>query len=400
MRGEGQGGPGLTEQQLIDWLRLLRTEGVGVKTFQMLVNQFGGAAEAIRALPELSQRKTGKRITPASEPDVTKELAAAKRIGARFLARGQKGYPKALAGIDTAPPLLAVLGPLDLAARSMAAIVGSRNASMPGLKMAEKLAIGLGRHDYVVASGLARGIDARAHDASLPTGTVAVLAGGLDRPYPPENHPLFERIAAEGAVVSEMPFGWEPRGRDFPRRNRIISGLSLGTVVVEANQKSGSLITARFALEQGRSVYAVPGSPLDPRAEGPNALIRQGAMLVTSADDIADDLKSQREPSQLPLLDEAQGRETPLWDELEWLGPETAPARIDTAPPFDGWSEDAGADLRTRLLNLITAAPSDPDELARALGVSAREIGIMLYELEAEGRIERRGGGAATLRMA
>jgi DNA processing protein len=393
-----QGGPGLSQQQLIDWLRLLRTDGVGPKTFQSLINQFGGAAEALRALPELSQRKTGKRITPASEEAVDKELRQAGRMGAHFLARGQKGYPKPLAMIDSAPPLIAVLGPLDLAKRPMAAIVGSRNASLPGLKMAEKLAVGLGRHGYVVVSGLARGIDARAHEAGLPTGTVAVLAGGLDRLYPEENRGLFERIAAGGAVLSEMPFGWEPRGRDFPRRNRIVSGLGLGTIVVEANHKSGSLITARFANEQGRSVYAVPGSPLDPRAEGPNALIRQGAMLVTSAEDVVDDLKGQQEPEQLAMLDGGGQRDEPLWDESDWLDAGLAATTGPCEPPFGGWHEAAALDVRAGILSLLSSAPSEPDDLGRTLGVTAREIQIVLYDLESEGRIDRRQGGGVVLR--
>ncbi|MGL4241135.1 MAG: DNA-processing protein DprA, partial [Beijerinckiaceae bacterium] len=331
----------LSDAQLVNWLRRVRTDGIGPKTFQSLINQFGGAAEAIEALPELSRRRTGRRIEPASGEAVEREIAAARRMGARFVARGEAAYPMALAAIDSAPPIIAVIGSLPPRSASAIAIVGSRNASLPGLKMAEKLATGLGRNEYVVVSGLARGIDTRAHEASLPTGTIAVLAGGLDRPYPEENRGLFERICADGAVVSEMPFGWEARGRDFPRRNRIISGLSLGVVVVEANQKSGSLITSRFALEQGRQVYAVPGSPLDPRAEGPNSLIRQGAILVTSADDVHDDIHRLRErvPTQMSMLDAKSAGETPLWDELEWLGSGLEPPKTADEPPFDGWHE-------------------------------------------------------------
>jgi DNA processing protein len=384
------------EQQLIDWLRLVRTEGVGPKTFQSLINQFGGAADALNQLPELSLRRTGRRIQPPPVADIERELAAARRMGARFLARGQRGYPKPLAVLDSSPPVIAVLGPLNLEARQHVAIVGSRNASLPGLKMAEKLATGIGRHGYNIVSGLARGIDARAHDASVATGTVAVLAGGLDRLYPEENRALFDRIAADGAVISEMPFGWTARGRDFPRRNRIVSGLCLGTIVVEANQKSGSLITARFALEQGRTVYAVPGSPFDPRAEGPNSLIRQGAMLVTSAEDVIEDLKGQRDPQprQMSMLEGAEPRETPLWDEADWLGPGLSAPTGPEDPPFDGWHEDRAQDLQARILNLLTAAPSDPDDLTRALGVSAREVQIALFEMEADARIQRtpRGG--------
>ncbi len=403
MDGETAAAFSMSEQQLLDWLRLIRTEGVGPKTFQSLINQFGGAAEALKELPGLSERKTGRRIAPTSAADAEKELASARRMGAGFLARGQKGYPKALAVLDSAPPLIAVLGRLNLDSRANVAIVGSRNASLPGLKMAEKLAMGLGRHGYAVVSGLARGIDTRAHEASLASGTVAVLAGGLDRLYPAENKALFERIAEEGAVVSEMPFGWEPRGRDFPRRNRIVSGLCLGTVVVEANQKSGSLITARFALEQGRNVYAVPGSPLDPRAEGPNSLIRQGAMLVTSPDDIIEDLKGQRElqPRQLTMLEGGDPVEGPLWDEANWLDREIRAATGPAEPPFDGWHEEATpADVGERIVKLLSAAPADPDEIARTLGISAREVQVALFDLEADGRIGRAQGGAIILTLA
>jgi DNA processing protein len=386
-------GPGLTEQQLIDWLRLIRTEGVGPKTFQSLINQFGSAADALRELPELSFRKTGRRIASASEATVGQELATARRMNARFIAKGDKAYPRLLEKIDSAPPVIAVLGRLDLNARPMVAIVGSRNASLPGLKMAEKLAVGLGRHGYAVVSGLARGIDTRAHDASLPSGAVAVLAGGLDRLYPEENRSLFERLAEHGAVISEMPFGWEPRGRDFPRRNRIVSGLCLGTVVVEANQKSGSLITARFALEQNRQVYAVPGSPLDPRAEGPNSLIRQGAMLVVSADDIIEDLKGQKAPEFLSVLDGGRPEGEPLWDEADWLGTGGVAPDGPHDPPFDGWHEPQVEGTRRRLVALLSSAPSDPDDIARALGVSAREVQTLLFELETSGIVERRPGG-------
>jgi DNA processing protein len=391
----------LSDGQLVNWLRLVRTDGVGPKTFRNLINQFGGAAEAIRALPELSFRRTGKRIEPASIDSVEREMDAARRMGARFVSRGDPSYPKPLAEIDSAPPLIAVLGRLPGPDAASVAIVGSRNASLPGLKMAEKLASGLGRHDYTVVSGLARGIDTRAHHASLATGTIAVLAGGLDRMYPEENRGLFEDIAAKGAVVTEMPFGWEPRGRDFPRRNRIISGLALGTVVVEANQKSGSLITARFALEQGRQVYAVPGSPLDPRAEGPNSLIRQGAILVTSADDIDEDLRRQRESSvgQISMLDATAPRENPLWDEFEWLDPALAATTGPEEPEFEGWHEPATPDLRTTVLSLLSSAPSDPDDISRATGASARAVQVLLYELESEGLIDRRQGGAVALRQ-
>jgi DNA processing protein len=393
-------GPGLDDEQLIAWLRLLRTDGIGPKTFQSLINQFGSAAAAVAALPELSLRRTGRRVEVVSREIAERELSTARRFGARFVARGQGDYPKALAEIDSAPPLIAVVGTLPLEPEPKVAIVGSRNASLPGLKMAEKLAVGLGREGYVIASGLARGVDARAHAAALPTGTIAVLAGGLDRLYPEENRRLFDDIVARGAVISEMPFGWEPRGRDFPRRNRIVSGLCLGVVIVEANQKSGSLITARFGLEQNRSIFAVPGSPLDPRAEGPNGLIRQGATLVTSADDIHQELKRQREPmaAQMSMLDAETPRESPLWDEADWLGAGAEAAVGPADPPVGGWHDDGRASLRDRILMLLATAPSDPDDIARALETAAREVQIALFDLESEGLVERRAGGGVARR--
>jgi DNA processing protein len=392
--------PGLpfSDQQRIDWLRLVRTEGVGPKTFQSLINQFGGAAEALRQLPELSFRKTGRRIAPVDEAMIQRELATASAMGAHFVARGEKAYPQALAQIDTAPPVIAVLGRLDLNSRPAVAIVGSRNASLPGLKMAERLATGLGRHGYAVVSGLARGIDTAVHKASLASGAVAVVAGGLDRLYPEENRGLFEAMAELGAVISEMPFGWEPRGRDFPRRNRIVSGLSLGTIVVEANAKSGSLITAGFALEQGREVYAVPGSPLDGRAEGPNSLIQKGeARLITSADDVIADLKGQREPKQLVMLDDGQPRQEQLWDEADWLDQGAAAPVVPGPEPFEGWSEPAPPALREQILRLLSAAPADPDDIARTLAVSSREVQIILFDLENDALIARKAGGAVQL---
>ncbi len=245
----------LTDEQRLDWLRLIRSENVGPRTFRALVNQFGGAAAALEALPDLARRGGRLMLKVCSRAEAEKEMAAAARLGVRFIAMGEPDYPKTLQAIDTAPPLIAVRGSAEVLARPTVAIVGSRNASASGLTFAERLSRQLGEAGYVVVSGLARGIDTKAHKATLETGTVAVLAGGHDRIYPAQNEPLLLAIVEQGgAVVSEMPMGWEPRGRDFPRRNRIVSGLSYGVVVVEAARRSGSLITARFALEQGRDV--------------------------------------------------------------------------------------------------------------------------------------------------
>ena len=279
----------LTDEQRLDWLRLIRSDNVGPRTFRSLINHCGGARAALDALPELARR--GGAHKPAricSREDAERELAGSQRLGIALIALGEPDYPARLRMIDDAPPLLGVRGKAAVLAQPMVAMVGSRNASAPASKFAERIARELGEAGFIIVSGLARGIDAAAHRASLATGTVAVLAGGHDHIYPAEHAALLESILPNGAAVTEMPLGWEPRGRDFPRRNRLISGLSLGVVIVEAARRSGSLITARMALEQGREVFAVPGSPLDPRAEGTNGLLKQGATLVTEAADVLD----------------------------------------------------------------------------------------------------------------
>jgi DNA processing protein len=392
----------LSDDQIIDWLRLIRTEGVGPRTFFSLINQFGGAASALKMLPELASRRGVPSPKICSIAEAEAEFMAVKRFGARFLARGEADYPKTLAEIESSPPLLTIIGPVNLAAQPLVSLVGSRNASTAGLKMAERLAIGLGLAGYGVVSGLARGIDARAHQASLSASAIAVVAGGLDRLYPEENRGLFEALCEKGAVVSEMPMGWQPRGRDFPRRNRIVSGLSLGTVIIEAARKSGSLITARFANEQGRLVFAVPGSPFDLRAEGPNDLIREGAILVRNADDVTEavDPMRDRETQGNLLLDSGnESREAPLWDETDWLGTGLSPMNVPEDMPFDGWEEAAPRTNRERLLSLLTLAPCDPDELARSASISVREVQILLFDLEHEGLIERGSGGKIVVRQ-
>jgi DNA processing protein len=258
-------GPRLTDAQWLDWLRLIRSENVGPRTFRALVNQFGGAGAALAALPDLARRGGRPALKVATRAEAEREMEGLARLGARLVALGEPDYPRPLQAIEGAPPLLAVRGDPAVLARPAVAIVGSRNASAAGLTFTERLGRGLGDAGLVIVSGLARGIDTRAHRAALRTGMIAVLAGGLDRIYPPHNEDLLARIVDEGgAALTEMPLGWEARGRDFPRRNRLVSDLSYGVVVVEAARRSGSLITARYALEQGREVLAVPGSPLDP----------------------------------------------------------------------------------------------------------------------------------------
>ncbi len=310
-------------------------------------------------------------VYPRAEAE--REIAAAKKLGVIFVALGEAAYPLRLQMIDDAPPLLAIRGQVRALSLPMVAIVGSRNASGAGLKFTQRIARELGEAGFAVVSGLARGIDAAAHGASLASGTIAVLAGGQDRIYPPEHAELLEAILPLGVALSEMPLGWEPRARDFPRRNRLISGLSLGVVIVEAAKRSGSLITARFALEQGREVFAVPGSPLDPRAEGTNGLIKQGATPVTETSDIISVLQ--------PIMQERK-----------------LPAREPDRPEDDavGGVEPA-SDERTRIVALLGPAPVQIDDLVRLSKSSAAVVRMVLLELEIAGRVERRGGGLVSL---
>src|SRR5271166_1280383 len=312
----------LSDDQRFDWLRLIRSENVGPRTFRALLDTCGGAREALEALPELARRGGASRpIRVAAVEEVERELAAARKLGVRFVALGEPEYPPVLRHIASAPPILAFSGREEALQQPAVAIVGSRNASAAGLTFADRLARGLGQAGYVVVSGLARGIDQRAHAATLETGAVGVLAGGHAKPYPSEAVPLIARIIEAGAVLSEMPIEWEPRGRDFPRRNRIVSGLALGTVVIEAARGSGSLITAKFALDQNRQVFAVPGSPLDPRAEGTNDLLKQGAMICTNVEDVLTALEPTRTSDLFAAsLEEGGGGGEPLWAEQSLFG--------------------------------------------------------------------------------
>lgn len=365
----------LSDDQRLAWLRLIRSDNVGPITFRELINHFGTAVAALEAVPELAERG-GRRIRLCSAAEAEREMAALADRGGRFVAMGEPDYPSSLRHVDDAPPLLAVRGDPSCLAAPIIGIVGSRNASVAGRKFAALIARGLGEAGYTITSGLARGIDAAAHEASLASGTIAVLAGGLDHVYPPENIDLAERIVdGGGAHISEMPMGHEPRGRDFPRRNRIISGTALAIVVVEAAERSGSLITARRAADQGRLVFAVPGSPLDPRAEGGNALIQQGARLITGAADIIDTL-SEADPSRRLLF------------EPDWV-PEVETGTSDQPP---------GDEERERLLAALSYAPVAVDELIRATGVSVSAMQTLLLGLDLEGRIEWSSGQLVALR--
>jgi DNA processing protein len=386
----------LTDEQRLDWLRLIRSENVGPRTFRALVERFGSAAGALQALPGLARRGGRLVLKVASRADADREMAQAARLGVRFVAMGEPDYPKALQAIDTAPPIIAVRGSARILSRPAVAVVGSRNASAAGLTFAERLARQLGEAGYVIVSGLARGIDTRAHRAAVDCGTVAVLAGGQDRVYPAENEPLLDAIVESGgAVVTEMPMGWEPRGRDFPRRNRIVSGLSYGVVVVEAARRSGSLITARFALEQGREVFAVPGSPLDPRAEGTNDLIRDGATLCASPEHVTAVLEPlvAQGPRSIGGVAEAtypdgSGDD---WGELGLPETTSAPSRRAPAPEETDEASDHG------LVGLLGPSPVSVDDLVRQSGLPIRVVQMTLLELEITGRLERHGGNAVSL---
>jgi DNA processing protein len=370
----GSQGVHLTDEQRLDWLRLIRTQNVGPRTFRALVSHFGGARAALEALPSLARRGGSANMHVCSRAEAERELAAAAKLGVVFVALGEAAYPPRLQMIDDAPPLIAIRGQARALASPMVAIVGSRNASGAGLKFTQRIARELGEAGFAVVSGLARGIDAAAHAASLATGTIAVLAGGHDRVYPAEHAQLVDAIMSAGVALSEMPHSWEPRARDFPRRNRLISGLSLGVVIVEATKRSGSLITARLALEQGREVFAVPGSPLDPRAEGTNGLIKQGATPVTETADIISVLR--------PIMEEQK-----------------MPAREPDGGPPDRRMADVepDADERARIVALLGPAPVQIDDLVRLSNSAPAIVRMVLLELEIAGRLDHHGGGLVSL---
>jgi DNA processing protein len=364
----------LGDRQRLSWLRLIRTDNVGPATFRDLINRFGSAEKAIERLPDLVRAGGAARIPKiCGVDDAQAELDGIARLGARLIAMGEPDYPPLLRMMDHPPPLVTVLGEPAVFRLPPVAIVGARNASLAGIKIARSIAADLGREGYAIVSGLARGIDTAAHQGSLSTGTVAVLAGGIDRPYPPENLPLLDEITQRGgAAISEMPLGWEPRARDFPRRNRIIAGLSHGLVVVEAALRSGSLISARLAGEMGRLVFAVPGSPLDPRAAGTNGLLKDGATLVTEARDILEQVA--------PLI----GAPLPRLSSLE------------EPPDFTATPQPDDSD-RARVVECLGATPTAIDEIIRHTGLHPAQVFMVLLELDLAGRLERHPGGMVTL---
>lgn len=364
----------LTDAERRDLLRLIRTDHIGPITFTQLLARFGSASVALDALPDLAARAGRKTFRPCPAERIDAELARLAKIGARLIARCEPEYPPALAALDEAPPVLAVRGKIELLTTPTIAVVGARNASANGLRFAQSLAAELGKAGFTVVSGLARGIDAAAHRGSLATGTVACMAGGVDSVYPSENQPLYEEIVAQGVAVSEQPAGLMPRDRNFPQRNRIVSGIALGVVVVEAALRSGSLITARLAGEQGREVFAVPGSPLDPRSHGTNDLIRNGATLVESAEDV---LRSLGPQAILP-------RGTAE-------GPVSGPA--ETSQPTDSDIESA----LPQILEKLGPSPTPVDEVIRRCHLPASVVLMALLELELAGRISRQPGNMVSL---
>ncbi len=374
----------LSDAQRLSWLRLIRSENVGPVTFRELVNNFGGAAAALTQLADLSQRGgRGRSIQICSTSTAQAELDVAHKIGAHLVALGEPGYPSALAAVQAPPPLLYIKGNPQVLEQPIVAIVGARNGSAIGQKLTSLIATGLGRHGFIIASGLARGIDRAAHLAAMERGTVAVVAGGVNVVYPPEHLELQNEIAATGCLVSERPPNLRPRGQDFPRRNRIIAGMALGTLVVEAATRSGSLITARFASELGREVFAIPGHPLDPRAAGTNRLLKQGATLVTDADDIAEQLN--------PLLssrDDLFTNREQTYEHLDEPHDELVPG-LDVPVPAE--------DERARTIEALGATPIGIDELSRLIDIKIRALQVILLELDLAGRLTRHPGQLVSL---
>jgi DNA processing protein len=364
---------GISHEERLSRLRLLRSEGIGPVTFHSLIKAFGSAITTISRWPSIARRL--RKATPtALSPldDAKRELDLIGTYGATLLAHDDPGYPMALAATEAPPPFITAKGNLSLLERECVAIVGSRNASAVGMRFARETARDLGAQDWIVVSGLARGIDTAAHKGSLETGTIAVMAGGIDVIYPPDNARLHAEIGERGLILSEVRFGQQPTAQHFPRRNRIISGLSRGVLVVEATLNSGSLITARFAAEQGRDVFAVPGSPLDPRARGTNSLLRQGAILTETADDISS------------ILQPGIARKASL-------SPSGA-----SASPSPGITEGS-SNLQAEILDRLSRTPIDLNELIRVIGAAPAAVSAALLDLEFAGLLTRHPGQRVSL---
>ena len=356
---------------LIGRIRLVRSPGIGPVTFRQLIARFGTPAAALAAIPDLARRGGGKAPRLPTSAEAEQEAARVEKLGARYLAAGQGLYPTLLAQMDDAPPLLIARGDLKLLDRKAVAIVGARNASAAACRFARTLAHDLGRESVAIVSGLARGVDSAAHDGALDSGTIGIVAGGIDVFYPPENEGRQNAMFERGLVLAEMPPGTEPRARHFPYRNRIIAGMSVGTVVVEAAPRSGSLITARLAAEAGREVMAVPGSPLDPRAQGCNQLIRDGATLVQNAADVLEAVQPYQSSLASPVT------------------------RYEPAP-----TEEIDGEAADSVEQLLGPSPVPVDEIIRLSGASSGAVQMALLELDLAGRLDRHAGGRVSLRAA
>lgn len=369
----------MNEQEKIDWLRLSRTETVGPITFHRLLAKYKTPAAALDILPILTKNKP-IRICPASAAE--QELETLTNHKGQMIFAGDEDYPLALTSLEDAPPVLSVIGNIALLNQQCVALVGSRNASLNGRKLAHKMAADLGKQNMVVVSGLARGIDTSAHDGSLASGTVAVVAGGVDVIYPKENTDLYNKICEIGAVVSECAWGTQPMAQHFPKRNRIVSGLSVGTVVIEASLRSGSLITARMAAEQGRDVMAVPGFPLDPRSEGTNALIRDGVTLVRDAADVMEQIGS--------FLNKRNCGEQISFSEIVGLNE----GGLSESPANDCFSSE---NLYSIIFPELSSSPVEVDEIVRVCNLRSADVQGTLLEMELEGVVQRLPGNRVCL---
>jgi DNA processing protein len=365
--------PALSQAEAFARIRLLRSPNIGPVSYRQLIARFGSASAALDALPDLASRG-GRAYRPAHADSIEREVAAVRAAGARYLFHDQPDYPALLGELDSAPPIVTCRGQLALASQPCVALVGARNASAAAVKLAREFGAALADAGFTVVSGLARGIDGAAHEGAFPH-TIGVIASGIDIAYPPQHTALQERIACEGLLIAEQPPGTEPRGRHFPSRNRIIAGLASGTLVVEAAPQSGSLITARLAGEAGREVMAIPGSPLDARSLGCNQLIREGAVLVQTPEEVVELLQS-------------------------FTGAPRSSFRVaDTPSDFDyselaklDWGE-ARADLSHDIAHLLTNAPVEVDELIRQSQASPAEVHMALLELELSGELVREADG-------
>ena len=373
-------GEGLCQQEALDRITLLRSPRIGPVSYLQLLARFGDAGAALAALPDLA-RAGGQAYQSAPKREVEREIEAVRKAGARYLFHDQKQYPALLAAVATAPPILSFRGDLSLAAAPCVALVGARNASSAAMVLARAMAGELAQNGYTIVSGLARGIDAAAHQGAMPR-TIGVIASGIDIAYPAQNAGLHEEIAQQGLLIAEQPAGTDPRGRHFPSRNRIIAGLSMGTLVIEAAPKSGTLITARLAGEAGREVMAIPGSPLDLRAQGSNQLIRDGAQLVQSTAEVIEALEGFTGLAERHsrLAEEASGFESAA----------TATQAGHAAP------HEPDSNLRARLTELLSAAPSHIDDLIRQSGASPGAVQMALLEIELAGGLERHDSGAVS----